>query len=219
CYLALLPGASGDEADLVRVRIVQRAEYVVSKEVKRLEVTSFSQSIRAPDLQRLVERVAEHFRRHSRVPLERESSVRIPKNLTVGTLEQFARRVKFEWSIALRHDSELYVIDLRDANADADTGGLLARHMTRIAGQLLRDTDGIYHTGRNTCSIILPAASCEGAFGTMTRILEMLVQRLPEELVDRVNGEVFALGEGYEEYRRRHDAVGGGEASAAGGRR
>jgi len=211
CYLIVLPGANRDDADVVRRRLVQRTKHVVSTIVRRMEVTIFTPTSHAPDLASLITVVTDHFRERSPVLLTKTAPCVINDEMTAGTATEFLQRIKYEWSIALRHGTDLFVLDIKDEAGRVESGEILARHIEQISRHLLRRTDTVYRTGRGLCSIVLPGSTSEGAFSTLERLVEALESRIPKEIIRDIGGEVYALGVGYEEYRALLDSVLGDE--------
>ncbi|HMQ21819.1 MAG TPA: hypothetical protein PKE00_04970, partial [Planctomycetota bacterium] len=128
--------------------------------------------------------------------------VSVAEHLELGRLDDFVRRMRTEWSIAVRNGIEVYVVELHDEAADQRRGNVLARHVEHVARQMLRPTDGVYRSAVAKFAFVLPGATCDGAFATLERVLTALEQRASPELTARIEARVYALGNNYDEYER-----------------
>ncbi len=202
CYVLVLSGTAAAEALVVRSRIELRLEAAVERPFGRYLTRVFAPDIDAPDLASLVPHIADAFRLTSDVPLEASLPVSVAEHLELGRLDDFVRRMRTEWSIAVRNGIEVYVVELHDEAADQRRGNVLARHVEHVARQMLRPTDGVYRSAVAKFAFVLPGATCDGAFATLERVLTALEQRASPELTARIEARVYALGNNYDEYER-----------------
>ena len=202
CYVIVLAGTNRVEANLVRKRLLQRARNLCSYKVEMIEFTTSGHSKKYPTLAKLMVRITQLFHAHSSIPIVRDASLIIPDKNRLGNLQDFDKRVRAEWSLALRNGIDFYVIDIKCADCSEEEGERIAHHVHQVCHSLLRPTDSVYRTGRDLCSLILPGISCEQAFVVLADTMNALNARLPEDLTSRLIGDVFAVEAGSEEYRK-----------------
>ena len=207
CYIVTLAGAEAGDAEIVCQRIVGRFAHAGAQSLPGVEVRVFSPNSSAPSLQLLIGRVADHFRASSAFALGSDCPIVIPDETSIGDSAQFVRRLKTEWSLALRNDLELFVLGVSRTSNDPRVGDGLELHMARACASLLRATDGVFRTGAARFSIVLPGSGCESAFGIMSRLLSALEDGASASTLDGLDGQVYALGGDYNEYTRLLNSV------------
>ena len=202
CFVAVLTGAAAEDAVGVASRLTDKWHEGEERPVDCFEIVPFAPDIESPDLMSLLERIADFFRLRSSIPFEGEIPVEVPEKPQLGTIGDFARRIMSEWSIAVRFDTELYVLDVRDTRRDLKFAEALARHMDKVGDQVLRATDGVYRTSESQFAVVLPGATCESSFALLARMIEVLEERIGKDLVAQLETNVYAIGHEFEEYKK-----------------
>ena len=194
CYVMILVGARGDDAEIVRTRMQRRLGFLVKPETGKIEITTFCPDDESPDLARMLPRIVDYFREHSPIPLQPRCPVPIQRTTVLGTLEDFVQRLRYEVSLAQRYDKDLQILDFKTTGDRGDSGQMVARHLEHIAETWLRGTDGIYVVGSNRCAVVLPGSNTEHASRVIERITESLRERIPEERVGSFEPSVHGIG-------------------------
>jgi len=196
CYLLVLVGARGDDADVVRLRLQRRLGFLDQPQLGKIEIKTFCPDDDAPDLTRLLPQIVDEFRGHSPIPLQPRCPVPIQRTTVLGNVDDFIQRLRLEIALAQRYDKDLHVLDLRTSDEMRESAQMVARHLEHLAESWLRGTDGIYVVGPNRCAVVLPGSNTEQANRVMGRLTESLRERIPEHRVGVFEPTMHGLGSG-----------------------
>lgn len=196
CYLLVLVGTQGDDADVVRLRLQRRLGFLDQPQIGKIQIKTFCPGDAAPDLTRLLPQIVDEFRAHSPIPLQPRCPVPIQRTTVLGNLDDFIQRLRLEIAVAQRYDKDLHVLDLRTSDEMRESAPMVARHLEHLAESWLRGTDGIYVVGPNRCAVVLPGSNIEQANRVMERLTESLRERIPEHRVGVFEPTMHGLGSG-----------------------
>ncbi|MEM7200296.1 MAG: GAF domain-containing protein [Planctomycetota bacterium] len=196
CYLLVLTGTPLEGATIVQQRLSRRLSFLDDPSIGEIEVQVFGPDDENPDLGRLLPRIAEHFRERAPMALEARCPVAVPRDMGVGDLAAFVRRLRMEIAIAQRYDRDLHVLDLQVPSPKGDAAGVVARHIRQVADSVLRATDGVFLAGKHRVAVILPGSNPAQAERVLERLGKTVRERIPQHRVDSFSPQLLGLDEG-----------------------
>jgi hypothetical protein len=193
CWVAVLPDTPLQGARVVCQRLSRRLRMVDTGVLGAVALDAVAPDDEHPSLPSLLPVIAERFRGLSGVSLDTRCPVAVQERASIGDAIAFVRAVRIELDLAMRGDSELFVVSMRLDAQDARQRELFAQQIEQQHGRLLRAIDGLYRLADNHFAVVLPDAKNAVAFSVIGDLLELLGSRLSPAVVDTVQHEVFAL--------------------------
>ena len=193
CYLVLLPGTPIEGGEVVRGRLSSRLrEGATPFGQVRIQVTGPDPD--APDPESLLQRLVDRFRENGSLKIARKSTLLLPKEARVGSLEECVQALAGEIGLAMRNEVPFQVLGVLGTNEDASEAGLLALHVQQVADRIFRKIDAVYSVGPNHLAILLPSTKADQAEKLGDRLRDALREIEIEPAYGEVNCTVMSFG-------------------------
>ncbi len=193
CWVAVLPDTPLQGARVVCQRLARRLRMADTGVLGAVAIDAVAPDDEHPTLPSLLGLIAERCRGMSGVPLDTRCPVQVQERASVGDAIAFVRSVRIELDLAMRSDSELFVVSVRLDVDDVRQRELFSQQIEQQHGRLLRAIDGLYRLSENHFAVVLPDAKNSVAFSVIGDLLDLLSTRLSPAVVEAVQHEVFAL--------------------------
>lgn len=204
CYVVVLPATSANDAETARRRISRRLNLERFGGVQLFELATFGVDARHPGLSDCAPAIAAQFHKAVDRPIA-SFAIETPKP-GIGDAQAFARHLRLELHLAIRHRTELYLVELRLGEARAVTEVGLDALVGQIGLRLLSPADSAYRLAPGRYVLLLPGIDNEAVF----LIAQQWEAALRTALVSpgpKPSTEVYALGNYLAESNRLTDRL------------